>query len=1177
MAASSSISALNERLRHVATKGNIEEMEQLIRLGATFDTDRYGRTALHYAAQSGQVKAIRLCVARGCDQDVEDSYGRTALHVAVVSDGHVDAVRALLEEGCDVDRQDEKGNTALHEAAWYGFSQSVDTIIKMGKANVHASNKTGQKPVHLACQNGRNQSTRLLLKAGTHPNVKNNSGETPLHIACLFGHITCARILLSAGCDANAKKQDGNTALHVAASLGKLKITRLLIESQCQVELRNKNNQTALELARQNDHADAVLLLLGAHKLRKGKRSFFSLKKKKGGDPADDLGDTSHHHHRHGDHSPHKHDDKHGRGHRDEKGCDDDVDGDHGGARVRGRRELGGLERHSSGSSKGKSKKKRNQVSDQHLFVKEELRKKVRSEKKLQAEIQRGREMGNPTGAGHPLVRTQLFKDKTGKILEVPMPVHCNCSSYIKKLENQVEASKERLLHEMDMSKARFEGRMNNMEKRMAHQAQCLDQLCKERIAAERADCIHRIDQRAMEERERLAKDQERRADALRRELRQWFESRIQPLHEQLSRTCLDDACIEAPQAARRGRPRAGRYRLQGHDMAFGRVRSKSESNLSDCDFMEEEEDEEDSEEEDESDEEEDEIDHGGHFSMEETQTSSQLPSEQSPHRYKNGGSRSEESEYAKTGAIPKKGRSCSFRQAVSDEDRQSGGSNSSRGTPLSMVAGTYRPPLVASHERSPPVDPHHSLPPDFVLPSQETDDTDSSETDTDTDTETASQMSLETVSARAKSIGGSTHVSSSTRDSGHHTMKGSSVSSGRRSSAPMSGDQIAYQALTVNARPPPPLQAAVTNSRPLFSAQPPPSQLRVHSNFSPAFSPPVSPSSTASQPLSTSTLTSSEGQRMVTPINEHPTSENPSPTDSAKTPSSTSSSGVSSGEASSFPNSSPIKYNVVSPQSGQSYQRIYNPRAPAAHQSDLVKDVATRNWAPPRRDEPPAYSSRTNGALRGGPPPHWNSGNQVRNFNNGNNNGSYVPNNPTMDHPGNGHPYRQPNPNRPPSRTFAMIGRPIGTQNRPDATNNPAGTHYENGAGGSAVPPRSAASRLGVTPSLSAVRYSSSQAPPNGMSHPPQQTLPTTHMPSRSGGNVANTYASSDSRTLPPGSRTGAVQPPSFTAANSSRPNGVDVRNGSSSSGTFMRDVEHYNRSAPPQQKLKYTKELFL
>ena len=49
----------------------------------------------------------------------------------------------------------------------------------------------------------------------------------------------------------------------------------------------------------------------------------------------------------------------------------------------------------------------------QNLFVKEELKKKVKNEKQLQDQVQRGREMASP------LFRMQPFRDKTGKILEV--------------------------------------------------------------------------------------------------------------------------------------------------------------------------------------------------------------------------------------------------------------------------------------------------------------------------------------------------------------------------------------------------------------------------------------------------------------------------------------------------------------------------------------------------------------------------------------------------------------------------------------------------------------------------------------------------------------------------------------------------------------------------------------
>ena len=431
-----------------------------------------------------------------------------------------------------------------------------------------------------------------------------------------------------------------------------------------------------------------------------------------------------------------------------------------------------------------------------------------------------------------------------------------------------MEASKERLLHEIDMNKARFESRMNNVEKRMSHQAQCLDQLCKERIAAERTECIHRIDKRAMEEREKIAEEQNAKADVLRTELRQWFESRIQPLHEQLSRTCLDDTTVNTNSDARRTRRRADFYRSRGHEMGMMRKRSKSVGDMSDCDVVEEDDEEDESDEESE---EEDEVQEEVYFASrrleEERQRSSRQPAEQLPHRHKKADQ--VKKDYSKTGAIPKASRSGSFRQAVSDEDRHSGSSSNS-GTPLSMVAGVYRPPLIESHERS-PADAHHSHQNDFMMPSQDTDDT---ESESESDSETASQQSLETVSYKPKS-----DVSSSTRDSGHHTLIGSSVSTDRRSETPTRADLIAYQALTVNARPPPPLRAQ-NYSHPPVSQQPPPAQLHTQRTYTPPFSPPVSPTSTASQPLSSSSHPSTDGQRdsVLTPVTEPSSSENPSP-----------------------------------------------------------------------------------------------------------------------------------------------------------------------------------------------------------------------------------------------------------------------------------------------------------
>ena len=67
----------------------------------------------------------------------------------------------------------QHGNAALHEASWKGFSQTAEQLVR-AKANVHLRNHGGFAPLHLACQNGHNQSCRVLLLAACKPDIKNN-------------------------------------------------------------------------------------------------------------------------------------------------------------------------------------------------------------------------------------------------------------------------------------------------------------------------------------------------------------------------------------------------------------------------------------------------------------------------------------------------------------------------------------------------------------------------------------------------------------------------------------------------------------------------------------------------------------------------------------------------------------------------------------------------------------------------------------------------------------------------------------------------------------------------------------------------------------------------------------------------------------------------------------------
>ncbi|XP_077302728.1 ankyrin repeat domain containing protein 6 diego [Arctopsyche grandis] len=194
--------------------------------------------------------------------------GCTALQRAS-ADGHSEVVRILIQNGADPNRQDSlHGNTALHEAAWKGYSRCVALLAT--KAALHIRNNGGFAPLHLACQNGHNQTCREILLAGCEPDIQNNYGDTSLHTSARYGHAGVTRILISAECHVSDQNKNGDTALHIAAAMGRRKLTRILLEAGCSKSLKNKQNETAKDIAiRKELHEIVDILNMPTTKTRK--------------------------------------------------------------------------------------------------------------------------------------------------------------------------------------------------------------------------------------------------------------------------------------------------------------------------------------------------------------------------------------------------------------------------------------------------------------------------------------------------------------------------------------------------------------------------------------------------------------------------------------------------------------------------------------------------------------------------------------------------------------------------------------------------------------------------------------------------------------------------------------------------------------------------------------------
>ena len=86
--------------------------------------------------------------------------------------------------------------TALHYAACRGHLLVAERLIRAGGANVHAINKDGESPLHLAAYGGYLNIVELLLDSKANVHATNGYQETPLFYAARRGYGAVTRLLM---------------------------------------------------------------------------------------------------------------------------------------------------------------------------------------------------------------------------------------------------------------------------------------------------------------------------------------------------------------------------------------------------------------------------------------------------------------------------------------------------------------------------------------------------------------------------------------------------------------------------------------------------------------------------------------------------------------------------------------------------------------------------------------------------------------------------------------------------------------------------------------------------------------------------------------------------------------------------------------------------------------------
>ena len=290
----------NTILHCAASQGLVDVVESILAKGKTpCDLlDRYGRTALHWAAEQGHLLVTQALLNTGANFETRCVQNRTPLMLAALG-GHEEVVCMMLKAGAGVVKHCNKlppsisswKSTALHYAASGGHLGVVSTLLDAG-FDKEQRDEAGLTPVEISVRAARASSPAVarrllpsdmgarmvydyvnmmmedietvagLAKCGAFLDWQDVIGNSPLHRTAHFQHVNISKILLQYGAETDLRDHRGGSPLHIAACQGSVAIATALLEAGADKEARMVNGRSPLHLAVINDNIDVVTLLV---------------------------------------------------------------------------------------------------------------------------------------------------------------------------------------------------------------------------------------------------------------------------------------------------------------------------------------------------------------------------------------------------------------------------------------------------------------------------------------------------------------------------------------------------------------------------------------------------------------------------------------------------------------------------------------------------------------------------------------------------------------------------------------------------------------------------------------------------------------------------------------------------------------------------------------------------
>ncbi|NWU97505.1 PLPL9 phospholipase, partial [Upupa epops] len=223
----------------------------------------------HVAVEFGRRESFRHNHILSCVNSTDSEDGCTPMHLACRK-GDMECLLELLECHARVDVTDRNGETVFHYAVRGNSPQIIELLGRTPTTSLDHLNHEGLTALHLACQLGKEDMVRSLLRCHANCSVMGVLGY-PIHTALKFSQKGCAQVILEVDAGQVHSKDPRYEAipLHWAKTA---EMTRLLLEHGSEVNLTSGTADTALHIAVKRGRFDCAMVLLthGAHTNTRG-------------------------------------------------------------------------------------------------------------------------------------------------------------------------------------------------------------------------------------------------------------------------------------------------------------------------------------------------------------------------------------------------------------------------------------------------------------------------------------------------------------------------------------------------------------------------------------------------------------------------------------------------------------------------------------------------------------------------------------------------------------------------------------------------------------------------------------------------------------------------------------------------------------------------------------------